>query len=543
MPTWSEVPAVSTVIPGSTAPTPSQPHGTVSGRDDERQPGGQSGLAGRFRREPPYDLARRHDAGRKRRRHVPQLAQLRRHTAGRDVHEAEEARRGTVDHGCVGLRVGEPQEHVSGRLHHPGNAVDLGRVRTPPPRRLRRQVGRYASELEQPRAGLRHRLVDGRGCASVEPGEVRRDGAAVAADEHEAPHLARDADAGDRARVDAGGERAKGGAGGVDEHLGGLLGESRRRMLEGHGHALLGEQPPVRRERARLRRRGAGVDSYEHGVGHQRILRTRRQLRAAGSVSLVSEGCLCYTGALGGEAGAKEGAAMEDNERESLESRRITRRELLVVGGGAVGAISLAALLAACGGEDEAAAPAEEPAGTEAAPPAAPSATETVPAGGGGEVDTMAWVINSEAVSMDYALAYDFNTNCRDDEHLRAAAALQPGGTARAEPRRVVGAARPDDVRDHSALRRQVPRRHRHDRRGRRLQPQPPPRPGARLLPRDVPRASRGRHGDRRSRGDGEAQRARLGLPLGAGNERRRNHVAGLGRGERRQCRHARRPE
>jgi peptide/nickel transport system substrate-binding protein len=103
---------------------------------------------------------------------------------------------------------------------------------------------------------------------------------------------------------------------------------------------------------------------------------------------------------------------MEDNERESLESRRITRRELLVVGGGAVGAISLAALLAACGGEDEAAAPAEEPAGTEAAPPATPAATETVPAGGGGDVDTMAWVINSEAVSMDYALAYDFNTNC-----------------------------------------------------------------------------------------------------------------------------------
>ncbi len=103
---------------------------------------------------------------------------------------------------------------------------------------------------------------------------------------------------------------------------------------------------------------------------------------------------------------------MEDNERESLESRRITRRELLVVGGGAVGAISLAALLAACGGEDEAAAPAEEPADTGAAPPAAPSATETVPGGGGGDVDTMAWVINSEAVSMDYALAYDFNTNC-----------------------------------------------------------------------------------------------------------------------------------
>ena len=46
--------------------------------------------------------------------------------------------------------------------------------------------------------------------------------------------------------VDAGGERAKSGAGGVDEHVGRLLGESRRRMLEGHRHALLGEQAPVR---------------------------------------------------------------------------------------------------------------------------------------------------------------------------------------------------------------------------------------------------------------------------------------------------------
>ncbi len=123
---------------------------------------------------------------------------------------------------------------------------------------------------------------------------------------------------------------------------------------------------------------------------------------------------------------------MEEREREPLERRGLTRRELMIKGGGAAGAISLAWLLAACGGGDEAAEPAappaEEPAGTEPAPPATPPATETVPGGGGGEVDSMAWVINGEAVSMDYALAYDFNTNCRDDEHLRAVAALQPRG-------------------------------------------------------------------------------------------------------------------
>jgi peptide/nickel transport system substrate-binding protein len=113
---------------------------------------------------------------------------------------------------------------------------------------------------------------------------------------------------------------------------------------------------------------------------------------------------------------------MEDSERERepLERRGMTRRELMIKGGGAAGAISLAWLLAACGGEDEAAEPpaaepppAEEPPATEAPPPPAeePPATETVPAGGGGDVDSMAWVINGEAVSMDYALAYDFNTN------------------------------------------------------------------------------------------------------------------------------------
>jgi peptide/nickel transport system substrate-binding protein len=105
---------------------------------------------------------------------------------------------------------------------------------------------------------------------------------------------------------------------------------------------------------------------------------------------------------------------MGDEQRdrsEEPERRGLTRRQSVQRGGAAAGAISFAALLAACGGGEEGAAPAPaEPAGTE--PPAVTGApAETVQAGGGVEVDTMAWVINGEAVAMDYALAYDFNTN------------------------------------------------------------------------------------------------------------------------------------
>jgi peptide/nickel transport system substrate-binding protein len=100
--------------------------------------------------------------------------------------------------------------------------------------------------------------------------------------------------------------------------------------------------------------------------------------------------------------------------RDEIERRLITRRELMVKSGGAAGALGLAWLLAACGGE-EAASPSEAPApagsGAEPTAPASSTATETVPAGGGAEVDSMSWVINGEAVAMDYALAYDFNTN------------------------------------------------------------------------------------------------------------------------------------
>jgi peptide/nickel transport system substrate-binding protein len=95
------------------------------------------------------------------------------------------------------------------------------------------------------------------------------------------------------------------------------------------------------------------------------------------------------------------------------ERRLLTRRQVLERGGAAAGALGVGWLLAACGGgDDEAAAPAPAPAPAETAA-ATTQAVETVAGaeGGGGEIDLMTWAINGEPVSMDYALAYDFNTN------------------------------------------------------------------------------------------------------------------------------------
>ncbi len=93
---------------------------------------------------------------------------------------------------------------------------------------------------------------------------------------------------------------------------------------------------------------------------------------------------------------------------DELLRRLLTRRDVVRGGATAAGALGVGWLLAACGGGgggEEAAAP-PPPAETGGA------ATAAVPAGGGAEIDTMAWAINGEAVAMDYALAYDFNTNC-----------------------------------------------------------------------------------------------------------------------------------
>ncbi len=209
---------------------------------------------------------------------------------------------------------------------------------------------------------------------------------------------------------------------------------------------------------------------------------------------------------------------MEDNERESLESRRhhAARAAGRRRGRGGCDQPRSAARGLRRRGRGRGAGP-EEPAGTEAAPPATPPATETVPAGGGGEVDTMAWVINGEAVSMDYALAYDFNTNAATTNICEPLLRFSPEGQL--EPNLAEAWEQPDPTTFVITLRSGVKF---HD--------------GTDMTAEDVA-FSLNRHrdpelgsylatfhervedisGDRRSRGDGDAQRARLDLPLRAG--------------------------
>jgi peptide/nickel transport system substrate-binding protein len=83
---------------------------------------------------------------------------------------------------------------------------------------------------------------------------------------------------------------------------------------------------------------------------------------------------------------------MRNEERPEQVELRMTRREIVVRGGAAAGALSLSGLLAACGGGKETA------------------ASESAPAGGG-EVDVVNWALTGDAPAIDYAKAYDFNTN------------------------------------------------------------------------------------------------------------------------------------
>ena len=89
---------------------------------------------------------------------------------------------------------------------------------------------------------------------------------------------------------------------------------------------------------------------------------------------------------------------MRNEERRGDPERGLTRREVVVRGGAAAGALSFGWMLAACGGDDESAAQ------TGTAP------AETAPAGGG-EIDVVNWALTGDAPAIDYAKAYDFNTN------------------------------------------------------------------------------------------------------------------------------------
>jgi peptide/nickel transport system substrate-binding protein len=85
---------------------------------------------------------------------------------------------------------------------------------------------------------------------------------------------------------------------------------------------------------------------------------------------------------------------MPNEEQPGEPERGLTRREVLARGGAAAGAVSLGWLVAACGG------------GEATNTGAVPTGTE-----GGREVDVVNWALTGDAPAIDYAKAYDFNTN------------------------------------------------------------------------------------------------------------------------------------
>jgi peptide/nickel transport system substrate-binding protein len=87
---------------------------------------------------------------------------------------------------------------------------------------------------------------------------------------------------------------------------------------------------------------------------------------------------------------------MRNEERPGELEHGLTRREVVVRGGAAAGALSMGSwLLAACGGDDD----------------ETGAATGATQQGGGGEVDVVNWALTGDAPAIDYAKAYDFNTN------------------------------------------------------------------------------------------------------------------------------------
>ena len=80
----------------------------------------------------------------------------------------------------------------------------------------------------------------------------------------------------------------------------------------------------------------------------------------------------------------------------------LTRRQLLQGGLAGISALALAPLLEACSGSSG---------GGVSATGSGPSGGASALPGGGKSVPTMTWALFADPVSMDYAFAYDFNTN------------------------------------------------------------------------------------------------------------------------------------
>jgi peptide/nickel transport system substrate-binding protein len=89
---------------------------------------------------------------------------------------------------------------------------------------------------------------------------------------------------------------------------------------------------------------------------------------------------------------------------EEPHGRGVSRRQLLKGGVAGVSAVALAQLLAACGSSGNS--------GNSAAQTSnAPQGSVSALPGGGKSVPLMTWALFADPVSMDYAFAYDFNTN------------------------------------------------------------------------------------------------------------------------------------
>ena len=85
----------------------------------------------------------------------------------------------------------------------------------------------------------------------------------------------------------------------------------------------------------------------------------------------------------------------------------LTRRQLLHGGLAGLSALALAPLLAACGGSSGGG----STSGGTGAPGGGPTGSVSALPGGGKSVASMTWALFADPVSMDYAFAYDFNTN------------------------------------------------------------------------------------------------------------------------------------
>lgn len=85
------------------------------------------------------------------------------------------------------------------------------------------------------------------------------------------------------------------------------------------------------------------------------------------------------------------------NDNEPVFGRELTRRQLLKGAAAGVSTLGLAPLLAACGGSSS--------------PSASPTIGAATTGGAGKPVANMTWALFADPVSMDYAFAYDFNTN------------------------------------------------------------------------------------------------------------------------------------